>query len=36
MSDTPYLKVVGTAEAHEQLTPTYEESLTYQTKLLGL
>ncbi len=36
MSDTPYLKIVGTAEAHEQLMPTYEESLAYQTKLLGL
>jgi site-specific recombinase XerD len=36
MADTPFLRVVGTAEAHEQLAPTHEESLEYQTKLLGL
>lgn len=36
MADTPFLKVIGTAEALELVRPTYEESLTYQAKLLGL
>lgn len=36
MTDTPFLRVVGTAEALELVIPPYEESLTYQAKLLGL
>ena len=35
MTDTPFLRVVGTAEALELVIPPYEESLTYQAKLLG-
>jgi site-specific recombinase XerD len=36
MSDTPFLRVLGAAEAQAQLTPSHEESLAYQAKLLGL
>ena len=36
MTDAPFLRVVGTAEAFELELPTYEESLTFQAKLLGL
>jgi site-specific recombinase XerD len=36
MADTPFLRVIGTTEALELVLPTYEESLTYQAKLLGL
>jgi hypothetical protein len=36
MTDTPFLKIVGVAEALELTVPTYEESLAYQAKLLGL
>lgn len=36
MADTPFLRVIGTAEALELAQPTYEESLAYQAKLLGL
>jgi len=36
MADTPFLRVIGAAEALELAQPTYEESLTYQAKLLGL
>ena len=36
MTDTPFLRVIGNAEALEPAMPTYEESLTYQAKLLGL
>lgn len=36
MTDIPFLRVIGNAEALEPATPTYEESLTHQAKLLGL
>ncbi len=36
MADTPFLRVIGTAEALELTPPTYEESLAYQAKLQGL
>ena len=36
MTDLRFLKIISTAEAPEILTPTDGESLTYQTKLLGL
>jgi hypothetical protein len=36
MTDTPFLRSLGTAEADAHPLPTYEESLTYQAKLLGL
>jgi site-specific recombinase XerD len=36
MTDTPFLRVVGTAEALELAAPSREESLAYQAKLLGL
>jgi hypothetical protein len=36
MADTPFLRVIGRAEALEVVIPTYEESLDYQAKLLGL
>src|SRR5579871_3030585 len=36
MTDAPFLKVVATAETLECAVPTYEESLAYQAKLLGL
>ncbi len=35
MADNPFLRIVSAAEAFE-LTPTLEESLSYQAKLLGL
>jgi site-specific recombinase XerD len=36
MTDTPFLRVVGTPEALELAIPAYEESRTYQARLLGL
>ena len=36
MADNPFLSIVSTAEAFELTTPTREESLSYQAKLLGL
>src|SRR6266702_229338 len=36
MTDTPFLRVIGNSEALEPAMPTYEESLTYQAKLVGL
>ncbi len=36
MTDASYLKIIGGAETHEYRLPTYEESLAYQAKLLGL
>jgi hypothetical protein len=36
MADNPFLSIVSTAEAFELPTPTREESLSYQAKLLGL
>ncbi len=36
MTDTPFFRIVSTAEALELALPTYEESLAYQAKLLGL
>ena len=36
MTDTPFLHLVGAAEALELTVPTAEESLAYQAKLLGL
>jgi len=36
MADTPFLRVIGGAEAQEPAIPTYEESLAYQARLLGL
>ena len=36
MTDTPFLRIVGAAEALELTVPTDEESLAYQAKLLGL
>jgi site-specific recombinase XerD len=36
MADNPFLSIVGAAEAFALSMPTYEESLSYQAKLLGL
>ncbi len=36
MTDTPFLSIVGAAEALALTIPTAEEALTYQAKLLGL
>jgi site-specific recombinase XerD len=36
MTDSPFLSIVGTAEAFEHAAPTSEESLAYQARLLGL
>jgi integrase len=36
MTDTPFLRVVGAAEADALAMPTHEESLAFQAKLLGL
>src|SRR5256885_763316 len=33
---SPFLSIVGTAEAFEHAAPTSEESLAYQARLLGL
>jgi site-specific recombinase XerD len=35
MADNPFLSIVSAAEAFELTTPTREESLSYQAKLLG-
>ena len=36
MTDNPFLRIVSAAEAFELTMPTFEESLSYQAKLLGL
>jgi len=36
MKNSPLLTLVGGAEAGEQVMPSYEESLAYQARLLGL
>jgi hypothetical protein len=36
MADTSFLHIVASAEALHDMAPTYEESLAYQAKLLGL
>jgi site-specific recombinase XerD len=36
MTNTPFLRIIETTEAHEFATPTYEETLAYQAKLQGL
>ncbi len=36
MKNSPLFTLVGSAEAGEQVFPSYEESLTYQARLLGL
>src|SRR5215469_15629830 len=36
MKNSPMLTLVGSAEASEQMMPSYEESLAYQARLLGL
>ena len=36
MTDSPFLRSIGAAEALSPLAPTHEESLAYQAKLLGL
>jgi site-specific recombinase XerD len=36
MTDTPFLSIVGSAQHLEEPAPTYEGSLAYQAKLLGL
>jgi site-specific recombinase XerD len=36
MMDTHFLRIIGSTEEPERPAPTYEESLAYQAKLLGL